>query len=412
MRVVEPNSSALNEQQLQIPENIGRSRLPWLLAGGALLALLIAAGAYFLRPEPVAELYLVQPVTRRDIVQRIEAAGRVDVRHRVEIPAPIEGRLVSVHVRSGDRVEAGQLLAVLDERAASLAVSSARASELAAASGVGEAQTALAAAERTLARVTRLNERGLASDNDVQNAESALSQARAAVQAARAGQRVAGQGVASAQFSKELGQITATQAGVVLRAPERIGAAVSPEAGPLFVLGDPLELMRVDARVGETDIALMSAGQMAEVSVAAIDGKTFEATVEHIGVDPEQELGAVLYPITLTVSNPDRLLLPGMTARVLLEVEQVEQVLAVHEAALRFVPEEAAPATARSRVFRRVAPGQLEAVAVQPGISDGMYTAVEPVEGQTLAEGDALAIGFLRPTEGSRGPSVTLGEKK
>lgn len=408
---MERNSSALNEQ-LQIPENVGRSRLPWLLLGGGALALLIALGVYYTRPKPVEELYLVQQVERRDIVQRIEAAGRIDVRRRIEIPAPQAGRLVSVHVRAGDRVEAGQLLAVLDERAAKLAVQSAEASVRAAASNVREAQAALAALERSLERAKRLNARGLSSVNDVQNAENEVARARAAVEAARAAQGVAGQGVASAELSAQLGQITASQAGVVLRAPERIGAAVSPEAGPLFVIGDPLETMRVDAKVSETDIALIKVGQTAEISVAAIEGRTFSGKVDHLGVEPEQELGAVLYPVTLLVDNPDRLLLPGMTARVLMEVKAVKQALAVHEAALRFVPEDAEPAPLRTRVFRKLSGNQLEAVPVKAGITDGMYTAVEPQNGLPLAEGDTLAIGFVRPEQGTRGPRVTLGEKK
>lgn len=411
MRVAEPNSSALNDQ-LQIPENIGRNRLPWLLAGGFLLALAIAAAVYYGRPKPVAELYLVQPVARRDLVQRIEAAGRIDVRRRVEIPAPVAGRLLSIHVRTGDRVQAGQLLAVLDGRAAELAVRTARASELAAASSVREAQTAQTAAEQTLSRLKRLNERGLASSNDVQNAESELARARAAVAAARAGQRVAGQGVATAQLSEQLAQITASEPGVVLRAPERVGAAVAPDAPPLFVLGDPLELMRVEAKVSETEIALLKQDQAAEITAAAVEGRTFQGKVEHLGIDPEQELGAVFYPVTLLVDNPDQVLLPGMTARVRMTVKEQKQALCVHEAALRFAPEDVEPAPARSRVFRRVAPLQLEAVPVRAGISDGMYTAVEPVDGATLKEGEPLAIGFVRPEQGSRGPRVTLGDKK
>ena len=81
-----------------------------MLLGGALLALLIAGGVYYFRPKPVAELYLVSPVQKRDIVQRIEAAGRLDVRKRVEIPSPVEGRLISINVKAGDTVAAGQLL--------------------------------------------------------------------------------------------------------------------------------------------------------------------------------------------------------------------------------------------------------------------------------------------------------------
>jgi HlyD family secretion protein len=409
--VVERNSSAL-ENQLQIPDNAGRSRLPQIALVVAVLVALGGGAAYYFRPKPVVELYLTQQVAQRDITQRIEAAGRIDVRRRVEIPAPTEGRLLSIAVRAGDSVTAGQLLAVLDARAAALAVRSAEANELAAASSVTEAQTSVSAAERNLARVKQLNDKGLASVNDVANAESELARARAALEASRAGRKVAGEGVASAKLSKSLGQITASEPGVVLRAPERVGAAVSPEMGPLFLIGDPLEVMRVDAKVSETDIALLRDGQQGEVTVAALDGRAFKATVERRGIDPELELGAVLYPVTLRVENTDKALLPGMTARVSMDVKAVKQALAVHEAALRFVPEDAAPAPARSRVFRRVSADQLEEVKVKPGISDGMWTAVEPADGKALTLGEPLAIGFVRPEQGSRGPRVSLGDKK
>jgi len=218
--------------------------------------------------------------------------------------------------------------------------------------------------------------------------------------------------VASAQLSKSLGQITASLPGVVLRAPERLGAAVSPEAGPLFVIGDPLELMRVDAKVNETDIALLRVGQEAQITVPALESKTFTGKVERLSPEPELELGAVLYPVTLLVDNRELLLKIGMTARVQMEVKQVKQALSVHEAALRFAPEDAPPAPLRSRVFRRVGPDRLEAIPVRAGISDGMYTAVEPLEGTPLDAGDPLAIGFVRADQGSRGPRVTLGDKK
>ena len=410
--MAEPNSSALNDTDLKIPDDAGRNRLPKLLAAGAAVALLIAGGSYYFRPKPVAELYLTSPVQRRDIVQRIEAAGRLDVRKRMEIPAPVDGRLISIHVRAGDSVTPGQLLAVLDTRSAQLAVRTAQASELAAASSVREAQTAVTAAQQTLDHIKKLNARGLASGNDLQNAEAELSRAQAAVDQLRANQRVAGEGVASARLSQSLGQITASESGVVLRAPERVGAAVSPTAGPLFVIGAPLELMRVDAKVSETDIAILRVGQPAEIAVSALEGKTFTAKVETRGIEPEQELGAVLYPVTLLVDNPERLLLPGMSASVKMEVRELKQALSVHEAALRFVPEDATPAPLRSRVFHRIGPDQLEPVPVKAGISDGMYTAVEPLNGVALSVDEPLAIGFIRPDQGSRGPRVTLGDKK
>ena len=55
-------------------------------------------------------------------------------------------------------------------------------------------------------------------------------------------------------------------------------------------------------------------------------------------------------------------------------------------------------------------PAEVDAVKVRTLVSDGVYTQVELPEGQSLAEGDELAVGLLRP-ESSNAPRVTLGGK-
>jgi hypothetical protein len=49
---------------------------------------------------------------------------------------------------------------------------------------------------------------------------------------------------------------------------------------------------------------------------------------------------------------------------------------------------------------------------VRAGISDGMYVQIEPINGASLRENDALAVGLLRPDDGRKAPSVRLGDKK
>ena len=104
-----------------------------------------------------------------------------------------------------------------------------------------------------------------------------------------------------------------------------------------------------------------------------------------------------------------------MTAAVQLEVARATNVLAVREAALRFVPPGYAPAPGRTRLFRRVSPAQLTAVAVTPGLSDGTYTEVRgrprPADAP-LSEGDEIAVGLLRADAADRAqPGISLGKK-
>jgi HlyD family secretion protein len=303
-------------------------------------------------------------------------------------------------------------LATLDERAAELALRSAKTTVEAAAGRVAHAQAAVAGLEQKLGSVQRLRAKGLAAEQSLVELDAELDQARAVLKSARAERRLASDTVASAELGRSLSAIVAPTGGVILQAPERMGAAVSPDRGPLFVIGESLEVMRIEAFVAETEIARIEPGKYADVLVQALPGKTFSASVQRIGIEPKREAGVVSYAVTLLVENAGGALLPGMSARVRMEVARAENVLAVHDAALRFTPEDAEPADARTRVFRRTGPSDLEEVKVKTGISDGVYTAIEALEGATIAEGDELAIGLARADAPASKPSLSLGGKK
>lgn len=404
-------------QPLQVPDFQRRSRASRLIWLGALLVL---AGviAYFVwgREERVLDPYRTVPVERRDLVRVVEAGGRVDARARYEVPAPVAARLTEILVKSGDQVKQGQALARLDGRHGEFAVRNASASQQAASWQRTEAQSALQAAEKELQRVTRLRERGLASDQELNAAQSAVARAKASLEAARAQVEVAGAQLASARYNQGLFEITAPADGVVLVAPENLGSAVTPER-PLFVLGDPLEKVRVDVDVSEADIGLVEVGQAASFEVLTFPSRTFSAIVERLAVEPRRDGGVVTYGVRLTADNPDRALLPGMSATVKIEVKRVSQVLTVRDAALRFTPPDAdddPEAAPRSRVFVRTAPGELRAVRVRAGLSDGMYTEVTPEVGSELSEGSQVAVGLVAVASGgdrAGQPGISLGGK-
>lgn len=393
---------------LRIPDLSGkarRQRWVWVL----LLLVAVGAGiAYFTRPRAEADLYRFDRVERRTLIQLVDTSGSLDVRSRVEVPAPIAGRLTAIAVRVRQQVEKGQLLATLDARVGALAVRSAEVNVEAASGRASQAQVAVVAAQKGAERVRRLRDKGLASQQEAVEAENALDQARAAQLAARAESKLANENLAGARLQSSLSQIVAPEAGVVLRAPEDVGAAVAPEREPLFVIAAPLAVMRVEAQVSETEIANVAPGRKAEILVQALPGRSFSATVDHIGIEPKREAGVVVYPVTLLVENPDGALMPGMSARVRMEVARAQDVVSVHEAALRFSPEDAAPSS-RSRVWRKNGgPNRLEPIEVTLGVSDGVYIAIE---GPGIAAGDQIAIGLLRPGSGSTKPNVSLGQK-
>lgn len=397
-------------EALHIPPLRRRAHMRRLVSVGVLLAIGAAVIAFVMRPTPVAEQFRSVPLTRRTIVRLVDATGHIGVNGRVEIGATAPGRLVQIFVGPGARVKKGQLLAKIDDRAQRLSVNQAEASRRAAVNRVAEARVAYRSAVDEQQHSERLAQKGLASQQEAVNAKIAADKSAAALAVAEAEEAAAAETVASAALGRSAVDIVASGDGVVLTAPETAGMMVDPAQGTLFVLGQSLQALRIDAPINETDITQVSAGQIAHFEVQGLPGRTFDARVERIALDSKTEGGVVSYPVVLSVDNADGVLLPGMTAFVHLEIARAEGVLAVREAALRFAPADAPPAPPRTRLWRRAAAANAEPVRIRAGLSDGAFTEVTAADGEHLQEGDAIVIGVLRPGEIEAGkPGFTIG---
>ena len=214
-----------------------RARIGYLL-----LALVVAGGiAYGFMPKPVpAELV---EATIGSLAVTVEEEGRTRVRERYVVAAPVAGHARRIELKVGDRVEAGQTLAVieparfadLDARGRAQAVAqvgAARAALLAA-----REQVAAAAAEATLAQQELARAETLVKENFVSRA--ALDQASGRSRAARAGQSAAEYTEQVARHEVEVARAALTRsdaAGPDGSVPLRVAA---PVAG--FVLAVPRE---------------------------------------------------------------------------------------------------------------------------------------------------------------------------
>jgi HlyD family secretion protein len=394
------------EEKLEIPElDSSRSRILILAVSVGVIA--VAAAAYFLTRGPKPSPYRGDRVTEASLVKEIRVTGHVELVDQVEVPAPIEGQLVEVLVKSGDEVEEGDLLAHLDRVSAETAFLVAEAELQGARAKVSEAEAAVRRADQALQRTDRLAQKGLASDSSLEGARSEMQRARAELQAARAKRAAAAERTALKGRDRDRTEIVAPRTGLVLEVPPHTGMMVGPQ-NRLFRIGAPLDRMRVEAPIGEADIGQMSVGLTAKFEVPTYPGRVFEGAVEHISPDPKTEYGAIFYTVTVGADNPEHLLLPGMTAQVRIKVAQVDDVLAVREASLRFTPQGAPEASPRSRIWR-IRGERLEEIPVEAGLSDGAFTEVRTVGGKELVVGDDIAIGLALDGDNSTAaPSLSL----
>jgi HlyD family secretion protein len=159
--------------------------------------------------------------------------------------------------------------------------------------------------------------------------------------------------------------------------------------------------MEVHGKIDEADVGQLKVGQTTQFTVDAYPDRTFSGRVLQIRKSPEVVQNVVTYTTIISASNPDLLLLPGMTAQLRIVVRDSGEVLKVPNQALRFRPNgdppsdrqnanQAASSEASATVWLVGEDGRPKPTAVRLGASDDNSTAL--LEGR-LSEGQQLIVG-------------------
>jgi HlyD family secretion protein len=372
------------------------------LLGAALIA--AAAAAWFwwnARSQvPIAERYELEEVTYGELTQTVTANGTLNPVTLVNVGTQVSGTVKRLHADFNDQVKAGQLLLELDPTTLQAAVAQTR-GELASA----EADLRLARSDES--RLRELFDQEYVSRQEMDKAVQTREGAEARVQAARGKLE---RDVANLSYTR----IRSPVSGVVVSRQVDIGqtVAASFQTPTLFQIAQDLARMQIDTSVAEADIGRITVGQVARFTVDAFPGRRFEGKVRQVRLNPTTQQNVVTYDVVVAVSNPDLILLPGMTAYVSFVIEQREHALLVPNAALRFRPEGAdrgrgkprngvtgetraaeAPRARRGdnagNTVYVVRGGGLVGVPVQAGISDGRST---EITGGELKAGDEVVV--------------------
>jgi len=96
--------------------------------------------------------------------------------------------------------------------------------------------------------------------------------------------------------------------------------------------------MQIEAQIDEADIGKLKTNLFTRFTVDAFDEMTFTGRVRQIRLNPITEQNVVTYKVIITINNPDKILMPGMTANVEIVINQKQNILAIQERALQFRP--------------------------------------------------------------------------
>ena len=205
---------------------------------------------------------------------------------------PFGGKVLSIHVKPGDRVKQAQSLADFAAPDLGIAQSEAR-----------KAEQDYGLAQKTLARVEELHAAGVAPAKDLQAAQA--DAARAASERARTEARLKGWGLDARNVDQRFA-LRSPLSGVVVERNLNPGQEVRPDAAPpngIFVISDPEHLWFVlDA--SETALAAVRPGQSVELSASALGEDKVTGRITHVAdlVDPQTRT----VKVRGTVDNPDR----------------------------------------------------------------------------------------------------------
>lgn len=290
-----------------------RRRWPLLLL---LPAILLLGGLYALRAQQALSAPMVRVAQATTLTSDeapagapiLTASGYVVARRDAVVSAKIQGRLAELRVEEGSQVAKNEVIARLEDVEY-------RAQVARAVAQVARAEADLAEQERQLRLARQLTEEQVLAADDLEAAESRVRIAGAALQQAQAD-------VAFAQAQLENTVIRSPFAGVVLKKMAEVGESVAPippgvnistSSGAIVALAD-LATLEMEADVAEANVARLSAGQPAEVTVEAFPDRRFAAQLRQ--VIPTADRTKATVQVKVTILEKDPFLKPEMSAKV------------------------------------------------------------------------------------------------
>ena len=332
-------------------------------------------------------------MVRQSVVQAVVATGRVASASRAQVGSQIAGVVDERRVREGDRVKAGDVLAVLraDELAARVGEAEAALAELRTSSrpqaqaDLRRAKSQLDQASRESTRRRELVKRGVLAREVAEQAEQAQSVARASydqtVLAAKslasgnAGEVAASERLAAARAAQEKTFVRAQVDGVVLTRNAEPGDVVQP-GRVLFEIareGQTELLVPVD----EKNLAVLQVDQPARCVTDAYPDRPFPATVSFIAPAVDPQRGSV--DIRLRLSPVPDFLRQDMTVSVNVETGRRDDVLVIPNDALETTVGDDA-------TVWKVSAGRVERIRVTLGLRGLALTEITT----GLVEGDVV----------------------
>lgn len=263
------------------------------------------------KPPVAVEAGTIAPTT---LVEGIEVTGSLEPKFYADVKTQIPGLVKQVFVTEWVRVRKGQPLARIDVAETEAMVKRSEANVESAKAGLAQAQVAVSRADRELARIRKLKEAGLATQQAVDDATTESDAAKARIDAAKAQIRAAEEEVRQGRARQGKGLVVSPLDGVVALREVNVGDLASDAAAgkPIFRIVDN-RLLNLTVTLPSSESARAKVGQPLEFTVDSLPGKLFTGTVMY--VNPELNSSDRSLKVIAEVINSKDILKGGLFAK-------------------------------------------------------------------------------------------------
>jgi RND family efflux transporter MFP subunit len=231
------------------------------------------------KPEVVSNVAVIV-AQKTAIPDSLEAIGTVQAAQKSAVSSQIIGNIVEIRAREGDRVQAGQVLAVIDDAEPRAAVAQATAALAAARNEAAVAESDFALAESTLARYQQLFDKKSVSPQEFDEVKTRDATASARRDLARAEEDRASAALTQAETSLGYTRICAPFTGLITQKLADVGTLATPGM-QVFTIEDTRRY-RLEAAVDEDDIRFARLAAEVPVFVDSLGGAALAGKVAQI----------------------------------------------------------------------------------------------------------------------------------
>jgi RND family efflux transporter MFP subunit len=316
----------------------------------------------------------------------LQASGYVTARRQATVSAQITGKLKEVLIEEGEHVQAGQVLARLDDSALQASLAQARAQLASAQALAQQIEAQLVQAQRDARRAQDLIERQLVSKQALETALTQQATLEAQLQAQQRQITVAEAALRGAQVQLAYCTVRAPFAGVIIAKAAQAGEIISPiSAGGGFTrtgVGTIVDMdsLEIEVDVNEAYINRVQAGQGAQALLDAYPDWNIPAHV--VAIIPTADRNKATVKVRVGLDQKDPRILPDMGVRVSF-LEPQRQATPANAVTGVLVPASAVVSAGDGNVVYAVENGRAHARRVTPGQVYGDLRSVAGIEAGT-----------------------------